>query len=149
MVTNKSNRCKEEKHLRIDEIGPWSEIKLEIIQKYAKAYSTILNRQELYHVYIDAFAGAGVNVSRVTGQFVLGSPLNALMVEPHFRHHYFIDLDSQKANSLRRIVGNRTDVTIDEGDCNMFLKEKVFPNVRYEDYKRALCLFDPYGLHLH
>jgi len=134
--------------VKFDVIGPWSEIKLEIIKKYAKAYSTILIRQGLYHTYIDAFAGAGVNISRATRKFVLGSPLNALNVEPHFRHHYFIDLDSLKANTLRKIVGNRADVTIEEGDCNVFLQKKVFPNVRYEDYRRALCLLDPYGLHL-
>jgi three-Cys-motif partner protein len=26
--------------------------------------------------------------------------------------------------------------------------EQVLPNVRYEDYRRGLCLLDPYGLHL-
>ena len=34
------------------------------------------------HVYIDAFAGSGQHVSRATGEFVPGSPLNALAVEP-------------------------------------------------------------------
>jgi len=43
--------------MRFDEIGYWSELKLEIIRKYARAYSTILTRQArrlpLRHVYID------------------------------------------------------------------------------------------------
>lgn len=26
--------------------------------------------------------------------------------------------------------------------------DQVLPNVRYEDYRRGLCLLDPYGLHL-
>src|SRR3990172_8723949 len=26
--------------------------------------------------------------------------------------------------------------------------EKVFPRAKYEAYRRALCLLDPYGLHL-
>lgn len=30
------------KALRLDEIGYWSEVKLDIIKKYASAYSTIL-----------------------------------------------------------------------------------------------------------
>ena len=34
------------------------------------------------------------------------------------------------------------------GDCNRVLLEQVFPSVRYEDYRRALCLLDPYGLDL-
>jgi three-Cys-motif partner protein len=28
------------------------------------------------------------------------------------------------------------------------LLDQVFPQVRYEDYRRALCVLDPYGLHL-
>jgi hypothetical protein len=36
-----------------DEIGYWSEIKLEIVRKYAEAYSTILSRQRLEHVYVE------------------------------------------------------------------------------------------------
>jgi three-Cys-motif partner protein len=44
------------------EIGIWSEAKLDIVRKYAKAYSTILSKQEkLIHVYIDAFAGPGLH----------------------------------------------------------------------------------------
>jgi hypothetical protein len=33
-----------------------------------------------------------------------------------------------------------------EGDCNRVLLEDVFPKVRYEDYRRALCILDPYKL---
>jgi hypothetical protein len=45
--------------MKIDEVGYWSELKLEIIRKYAVAYSTILTAQSrrLEHHYIDAFAG--------------------------------------------------------------------------------------------
>ena len=35
-----------------------------------------------------------------------------------------------------------------EGDCNQILLENVFPRVRYEDYRRGLCILDPYGLDL-
>lgn len=56
-----------------DDIGPWSEIKLEIIRKYAAAYSAILTRQRgLHHVYIDAFASADVHVTRSTREYVAG-----------------------------------------------------------------------------
>ena len=48
----------------------------------------------------DAFAGAGVYISRTTGEFVLGSPLNALNVEPPFREFHLIDLDSEKTEAL-------------------------------------------------
>jgi three-Cys-motif partner protein len=134
---------------QFDEIGSWSEVKLEIIREYAVAYSTILARQpSLEHFYIDAFAGRGVHISKTTGQFVLGSPLNALEVQPPFRGYFLIDLDGEKIAALREAVGNRPDVQIREGDCNQILLDEIFPNVRYEQYRRALCLLDPYGLHL-
>lgn len=132
----------------VDEIGPWSEIKLEILKKYGKAYSTILSRFKLKHVYIDAFAGSGVHISRTTGEFVLGSPLNALLLKPRFLHYYFIDLDGDKTRLLREAVGEREDVTIKMGDCNEVLLKEVFPNVKYKDFRRGLCFLDPYGLHL-
>jgi len=31
--------------IRLDEVGYWSEIKLDIVREYAKAYSTILNKK--------------------------------------------------------------------------------------------------------
>lgn len=137
--------------LKFDEIGYWSELKLEIIKKYAAAYSTILSAQtgpRLKHLYIDAFAGAGVHLSKTSGEFILGSPLNALQISPPFFEYHFIDLDSSKAQNLRDLVGQRPDVKIYEGDCNRILLEEVFPHTKYEQYRRALCLLDPYGLHL-
>ena len=62
---------------KIDEIGPWTEIKLDILKRYATAYSTILSKQKnLAHVYIDAFAGTGFHLSKTTREMVRGSPLH-------------------------------------------------------------------------
>lgn len=137
--------------MKYDEIGYWSEIKLEIIEKYAAAYSTILTNQKypaLYHVYIDAFAGAGQHISKTSGNMVLGSPLNALYVNPPFREYHLIDLNSEKIESLRNLTKKWPNVSIHEGDCNRLLINEIFPKVEYKDYRRALCLLDPYGLHL-
>lgn len=137
--------------LKFDEIGYWSEIKLDIVKDYADEYSKIFNAKQqrrFYHIYIDAFSGAGIHVSKATGEFVQGSPLNALYVNPPFREYHFIDLNSKKIKELQKVVGERLDVQFYEGDCNSILLEKVFPNVQYKDYRRALCLLDPYGLHL-
>ena len=88
--------------LKFDTIGYWSEIKLEIIREYAQAYSTILTSNRLYHVYIDAFAGAGMHVSKTKGEFVPGSPLNALAIKPPFKEFHLIDLNSKKTQQLRQ-----------------------------------------------
>jgi len=136
--------------IKFDEIGYWSELKLEIIQKYAKAYSAIMNKQAPIksYYYIDAFSGAGVHISKNTGNEVSGSPTNALKVKPPFSGFYFIDLDGDKADYLRQHSEGYRNVNIYHGDCNQVLLGQIFPNIRYQDYKRALCLLDPYGLQL-
>jgi len=137
--------------VKFDEIGYWSEIKLDIVKDYASAYSRILAAQRepaLHHVYIDAFAGAGVHIPKATGEYIPGSPINALLVRPAFREYHLIDIDRQKVALLRDRTKQRKDVHIHEGDCNRILLETVFPNVRWEQFRRGLCLLDPYGLQL-
>jgi three-Cys-motif partner protein len=137
--------------LRFDEIGYWSEIKLEIVRDYAKEYSKILSAQttpSLHHVYIDGFSGPGVHLAKRTGEFIPGSPLNALNIDPPFREFFLIDLDGDKIDHLRSLVGDRPHVFLYKGDCNEVLLNQVFPKVKWDQYKRGLCLLDPYGLHL-
>jgi three-Cys-motif partner protein len=139
------------KRLKLDPIGYWSEIKLDIIREYASAYSKILTAQQapkLFHVYIDAFAGAGEHVSKATGDRVRGSPQIAVNTNPPFREYHLIDLDGQKVENLRALFRDRPDVEVYEGDCNSILLDRLFPRVRYEDYRRGLCLLDSYGLQL-
>lgn len=135
----------------IDVIGPWTEIKLDIVKMYAGAYSRILTAQrhpELYHVYIDGFCGGGLNISWASWEVVFGTAMNALNVTPPFREYYFIDLDNEKVSALKDLVGDRADVHVMGGDVNEILPTRVLPYVKYEDYRRALCVLDPYGLDL-
>jgi len=134
--------------LAFDEIGYWSEIKLDIIRSYAVAYSKILSGRDLHHVYIDAFAGSGKHLSRTTKAIVSGSPQVALDIKPPFKEYYFIDIDGAKVAELSKIVVDRPEAHVLEGDCNSKLLTEVFPNVMWEDYRRGLCLLDPYGLDL-
>src|SRR6185369_4874473 len=100
--------------LKYDEIGYWSEIKLDIVREYAQVYSTIMNKQPAIrkHIYIDAFAGAGRHVSKATKEYVKGSPLNALLIEPPFSEFHLIDLNGDKTAELRRVVGARPNIKI-------------------------------------
>jgi len=137
--------------LVFDEIGYWSEIKLEIIEKYALAYSTVFsspNYRYLQHVYIDAFAGPGTNISKTSKGQVRGSPQIVLDINPPFKEYYFIDINGDKVAELNKIVANRPEAHVLKGDCNKRLLTDVFPKVKQEDYRRGLCLLDPYGLNL-
>ena len=136
--------------MKLDQIGFWSEIKLEIIKKYASAYTSIMNKQSWCkgYVYIDAFAGAGKHISRKTGELIPGSPLNALNMETPFTEYHFIDLDEERADIFKEIAEKNPSVHSYHGDCNDLLITKTFPMLTYASFKRALCILDPYGLHL-
>lgn len=136
------------KQPKYDVIGYWSEVKLDIVREYAGAYSRIMSRQRSIkkHIYIDAFAGPGQHISKTTGEFVPGSPLNALLIEPPFAEFHLIDIDGDKTAELRHIVGTRPDVFIHDEDANQVLLKEVFPRCLYKDFHRALCLLDPYAL---
>jgi three-Cys-motif partner protein len=134
--------------MNLDEIGPWSEIKLDILRDYAAPYSRILKSNGFPHGYIDAFSGPGLHIRKAGGDEVLGSPLVALGVEPPFDEYHFIDLDGEKVNFLRGQVGDRPDVTFYKADSNQVMLESVLPRFTYAKRTRALCVLDPYALTL-
>jgi len=136
------------KPLRLDEVGGWSELKLEILTKYASAYTTILRRKRLHPVYIDGFAGAGQHVSKRTKELIPGSPVNALRVEPPFDVFYLIDLKQERVEHLQKLTEDKKNVHIYSGNSNELLLSEIFPKIRYEEFKRALCVLDPYKLSL-
>jgi three-Cys-motif partner protein len=133
---------------RLDEIGPWSETKLDILKDYATAYMTVMAKQERIQrvVYIDACAGAGIHVQKQSGKMVPGSPTNALNVRPPFDELHFVDLDCSRAGELEKQMKDRPNVRVYHDDCNEVLLKTIFPRCRYEDYARGLCLIDPYKL---
>ena len=134
---------------KLDEVGYWTELKLDILRDYAKAYSRVLNKQTAtikHYAYIDGFAGAGAHISKATGAEIEGSPAIALGIQPPFSHYHFIDMDGKRAELLRKLAAGRKDVSVHKGDCNDILLQQVFPTCRYDQYRRALCLLDPYGL---
>jgi three-Cys-motif partner protein len=132
---------------QLDTVGYWTEIKLHILEEYAKAYANVLKNQKyIKHVaYIDAFAGAGAHISKTSGAQIDGSPTLALSIQPRFSHYHFIEMDESRAKRLRQ-QHPQPDVTVYHGDCNQVLLRDVFPQCRYEDFRRALCLLDPYAL---
>ena len=137
-----------------DEIGIWSEVKLAIVREYAAAYSKIMEgtRRERFSrmrwIYIDAYAGPGYHLSKTTGATVEGSPLIALNTEPPFHEYHFIDTEPARAQQLRALAGDRQDVYTYTQDCNTVLIRDVFPRAKYSDYRRAVCLLDPYNIDL-
>lgn len=136
--------------LKFDEIGYWSELKLEIVEKYGAAYTSAFSQKgkSLKKYYIDAFSGAGAHIAKRTKQQIEGSPARALKSTPPFDGFYFIDINPKKTRYLETLCDGRKDVTIQTGDANAYLMDTLLPTIQYANYNRALCLLDPYALHL-
>ena len=133
--------------IALDEIGRWSEIKLAILREYAAAYARVL-KGKLPFEYVDGFAGAGEHLSKTTGEHVPGSPKLVLDIQPQFHAYHLVDRDATRVEHLGRIVGKRADVFLHCGDSNSILLNKILPRFEYANYRRALCMLDPYGLTL-
>jgi three-Cys-motif partner protein len=134
-------------HLELDKLQPWSRIKHEIIEKYARAYTRILRGQSWAkrYLYIDAFAGAGVALNPGSDVYEAAGALRILDVDPPFSEYHFIELNKDKANILQCLSRDRPEVTVHIGDYRDVLPT-LLPRCRYEKFARALCLLDPYGL---
>jgi three-Cys-motif partner protein len=134
--------------LEFDEIGHWSEVKLSILDEYAKPYNQIVQSRKLKTVYIDAFAGAGHHIAKGSGELVKGSPVRALGVKPPFNFLHFVDMDHSRTEELTRLSSEHSNVRVYNGDANEILPRDVFPEVQWGQYRRGLCILDPYGLDL-
>lgn len=134
--------------LKFDEVGIWSELKLEIVESYGSAYTKAFANQNLKKYYIDAFSGPGVHISKKSGDQIDGSPARALRANPSFDGFYFIDMDEEKTAHFKTLCADQNNVHIETGDASAYLIQTLLPKIKYENFNRALCLFDPYGLHL-
>jgi len=115
---------------------------------FAIEYSLIPARQDVQ----DAFELGGgrleVFCAPLLAWLLEGSPARALKIDPPFDGFYFIDMAEEKTSHLAGLCSDRKDVVIHTGDATEYLTKTLLPQFRYENYKRALCLLDPYGLHL-
>lgn len=140
------------KAIKLDNIGQWSEAKLDIIQAYAGQYANIMNGRQFNTHYIDAFCGAGIHISKDTQSPIMGSPLRVLGLSKPFKNYYFIDQNKTKLEHLRGLCRKhfpeQTGAThFKTENCNQVLAD-LLPRLRYDKYDRMLCFLDPYGLNL-
>jgi three-Cys-motif partner protein len=135
-----------------DIIGRWSEEKLELLTKYLKAYSDIMNKQKQEwlraYYYIDAFAGSVQPKAKDEERYIDGSPLRALRTQPRFDGYWFIDVSQQRIERLERLREefNYYSIRIRQGDCNEILRNEVIPQITWSSKQRAIVFLDPYGL---
>ncbi len=136
-----------------DIIGRWSEEKLDLLAKYLKAYSVIMNEQKKSwlkdYYYIDAFAGSVRPRAKEDEQrYINGSPIRALQTEPKFDGYWFVDVNPQRVERVRKLREDFPNQIIEtyQGDCNDILYNEIIPKIPYSSKKRAFVFLDPYGL---
>jgi three-Cys-motif partner protein len=146
--------------------GRWTELKLEVVMEYLAAYVMVLKNQPFMRVYVDAFAGAGYRIEQKSdsdpnadfwvedldapaAQWLSGSALRALDVEPPFDEYIFVEKDEERAQSLRDLVRERKPelagrVSVVRGDANEQVQRICGTSWAWN--KRAVFLLDPFGL---
>ena len=126
--------------------GPWTQQKLEILERYLDAYTTALKNQPFRLAYIDAFAGGGLIRSQdpeVVG-FLRGSTTRAIEISDRpFDELIFVEKDTARAAELERLRDEhpRRNIRIENAEANDFLR-----NLR-KDWRswRGVLFLDPFA----
>lgn len=145
--------------------GGWTQQKLERLQKYLRAYATIMARQQFKYAYIDAFAGTGYSEMRgadssddllfpdlaedAPKRFLEGSARIALQIEPEFQQYIFIEKDAAHVAELEKLKQEypekQSRIRIEQGEANSAIQELCDRNW---SGRRAVLFLDPYGMQL-
>jgi three-Cys-motif partner protein len=157
------------------QVGPWVKDKLDRLDRYLNAYTTIMRKQKWCEgfVYVDAFAGPGHYVLRQkqewvdeTGvlfdvptfhrrdekqtDFIKGSPSVALGIKFPFSYYVFVEKDPGRLAQLEKLkeeYGETRNILIHQGDCNEYLLNRLVNNPRVDWSKwRAVVFLDPFGM---
>ncbi len=137
--------------------GPWSLIKVELVEKYLHAFNTALRQRPssdrpFKRIYIDVFAGSGsftfgdglpLIEEGEAARIFEGSVKRALAASPPFDELYFVELDRKKVASLRATAGMDPRVTIIEGDANSEIP-KLLAKLNWR-MRRGVIFVDPCG----
>jgi three-Cys-motif partner protein len=141
--------------------GYWTELKMEIVVKYAKAYLTIMNKQHwVKTIFFDGFAGSGyieidegiIDYDGDNTEKTKGTALRILEIsEPKpFDIYYFVELNESNKNELQKevkSVTNSSNVHIVQADCNQKLMALATFMKKNKSY-RTLAFIDPFGMSL-
>lgn len=133
----------------------WTLDKMEIFEKYLKAYLTIMSKQKFKLVYFDGFAGSGsIDTNIGYDSLIEGIATRTLSIDNpiSFNMYYLVEKDEKKAEQLKNLIKQKfpeksTKTHIAATDCNEKLIGLAKFLVKNKSY-RALAILDPYGMAL-
>lgn len=130
--------------------GGWTQIKLDVLRAYLRAYVTALKNQKKHFklLYIDAFAGTGECTPKKDLGITLDGSAKIALETPGFDEYLFIENHPERLRALSALCAKYRDKTVylEPGDANEVLREKL-PSLSRFGW-RAVAFLDPYGLQL-
>ncbi len=145
--------------------GDWTIEKLERIQKYLRAYTTLMSTKPYFRIaYIDAFAGTGYQTlkndeepselllpelaEQDTRVFLDGSARQALQVQPEFNSYIFIEKDATRFFELQKLKEDFPDlgskIFLVNAEANNWIVDRC-RNYNWSK-NRAVMFLDPFGM---
>lgn len=150
--------------------GSWTEQKIQLVENYAKAYLTIMNKYPGFKLmYFDGFAGSGeIEMKKQKGKpdtelelefldtdikSVKGAAKRVVAIKQPkpFDMYYFVELDKKKAASLKTALKGQTNskIYIVSEDCNVKLKKLAsFLKGKTGKKYKVLAFIDPFGMNV-
>jgi three-Cys-motif partner protein len=132
--------------------------KLDAIEEYLRAYTTVMKKQKFVTVFLDAFAGTGDLAARSRSpglfdidmdeqQLIEGSARRALHIDPGFDRYVFVERMKGKAAELsglkQEFESLASRISVVHGDAN----DAVLKFCATTDWRktRAVMFLDPFG----
>ena len=130
--------------------GAWTAIKLDLVKRYFRFYTTCLKNQPFKLIYIDAFAGTGnCEITTEDGtETIDGSARLALNNDPPFHELYFIEQNNKRFKALQELKRENPEriIHLFKDDANSKVME-VCKSINWKN-TRATMFLDPYGMHV-
>lgn len=137
--------------------GFWTRAKLDLLHDYLAAFLAASSGKAPHAVYLDAFAGEGSGIDRLTSEEFDGSARIAASAVAngrsgyHFSHLRFFELNSARASRIQRDLRQRfpdRDIDVVPGDCNATLPLTLANMPEAMRRSPTFAFLDPFGVEL-
>jgi len=130
--------------------GYWTRAKLQMLADYLAGFATASSGQS-ERVYLDAFAGEGTGLDRLTGEMFPGSARIALEAGEgagFTRFRYFeVGRKASELEARLRADYPGDDIKVYEGDCNQTIPQAL-GELRQLNWAPTFAFLDPDGMEL-
>ncbi|MBU2638555.1 MAG: three-Cys-motif partner protein TcmP [Nanoarchaeota archaeon] len=130
-----------------NEFQKWTPLKLILLNYTLDICMIIIDRTSIFKkkIYVDLFAGSGINKVKETNDFLIGSPLIAAQLADSFDKMFFCESDKDYNNALVQRLGlvGKKNIIIYDKDCNLVLDSII--NEASTPYTYSLFFIDPFS----